>query len=181
MLACHSLIVDAWGVELQTSLVDGSSIITYREGVDAMWTGGPGFPTEDMPFLARLELNRTEWVQDLDLLEAAITSLLREEGQKSAISTPSAQDKVKSSPVPTRKQCKRLVTAMQKVLRKAYYRKSLQWHPDRWLAHPLYADAVTRAFELVNEAYEALSSELAALVPPKSSQSTSPELEAQAI
>lgn len=47
--------------------------------------------------------------------------------------------------------------AAQKEIRRAYYRKSLQWHPDRWAGMGMYALAVQGAFELVNEAYNALT------------------------
>ena len=44
-----------------------------------------------------------------------------------------------------------------KDIRRAYYRKSLQWHPDRWAGMPIYAVVVQGAFQLINEAYEKLS------------------------
>jgi hypothetical protein len=47
--------------------------------------------------------------------------------------------------------------AAQKEIRRAYYRRSLQWHPDRWAGLGMYALAVQGAFELVNEAYNALT------------------------
>ena len=43
-----------------------------------------------------------------------------------------------------------------KDVRRAYYRKSLQWHPDRWAGMPIYSLVVQGAFELINEAYEGL-------------------------
>ena len=46
-----------------------------------------------------------------------------------------------------------------KVIRRAYYRKSLQWHPDRWAGLPEYSLAVQGAFELITEAYGALSTQ----------------------
>lgn len=54
-----------------------------------------------------------------------------------------------------------------KEIRRAYHKKSLQWHPDRWsaltgntssLTSELYSLAVKGAFELIAEAYLALSS-----------------------
>lgn len=47
--------------------------------------------------------------------------------------------------------------AAQKEIRRAYYRKSLQWHPDRWAGLGMYQLAVQGAFELINEAYNALT------------------------
>ena len=46
-----------------------------------------------------------------------------------------------------------LKASVQKELRRAYYRKSLQWHPDRWAAMPIYSTAVNGAFQLINDAY----------------------------
>ena len=47
--------------------------------------------------------------------------------------------------------------AAQKEIRRAYYRKSLQWHPDRWAGMGMYALAVQGAFELINEGYNILT------------------------
>jgi hypothetical protein len=43
-----------------------------------------------------------------------------------------------------------------KQLKRAYYRKSLLWHPDRWSNMPVYAIPVQGAFELISEAYNGL-------------------------
>jgi hypothetical protein len=48
-----------------------------------------------------------------------------------------------------------------KDIRRAYYRKSLQWHPDRWAGVGSYQVAVSGAFLLVHESYEALSARIA--------------------
>ena len=48
---------------------------------------------------------------------------------------------------------------LMKIIRRAYYRKSLQWHPDRWAGLPEYTVAVQGAFELITEAYETLSTQ----------------------
>lgn len=45
----------------------------------------------------------------------------------------------------------------KKQLRRAYYKMSLQWHPDRWSAMPMYALPVHGVFELITEAYSALN------------------------
>jgi hypothetical protein len=56
-----------------------------------------------------------------------------------------------------------------KEVRRAYHRKSLQWHPDRWsgltntltgLSAELYGIAVQGAFELIAEAYKELTTAL---------------------
>ncbi len=49
--------------------------------------------------------------------------------------------------------------ALQKEIRRAYYRKSLQWHPDRWAGMGMYTLPVQAAFELINEAYNSLTNE----------------------
>lgn len=46
--------------------------------------------------------------------------------------------------------------AAQKVLRRAYYAKSLRWHPDRWVGLSYYAEQVRHTFESVTEAYDGL-------------------------
>ena len=56
-----------------------------------------------------------------------------------------------------RKSGRRRERAAQKEIRRAYYRKSLQWHPDRWAGMGMYQLAVQGAFELINEAYSALT------------------------
>jgi hypothetical protein len=54
------------------------------------------------------------------------------------------------------------VTSVAKIkdVRRAYYKKSLQWHPDRWAGMPIYGLVVQGAFELINEAYEGLTAGL---------------------
>jgi hypothetical protein len=44
----------------------------------------------------------------------------------------------------------------QKILRKAYYAKSIRWHPDRWVGLKTYAEVVKDTFEAVTEAYDGL-------------------------
>lgn len=46
----------------------------------------------------------------------------------------------------------------QKILRKAYYAKSIRWHPDRWVGLNTYADIVRETFEAITEAYDGLQS-----------------------
>ncbi|GMH47906.1 hypothetical protein TL16_g00178 [Triparma laevis f. inornata] len=42
-------------------------------------------------------------------------------------------------------------------VKKAYFKKSLEWHPDRWVQHPHLRSKATAVFELVSEAYRGLS------------------------
>ena len=52
----------------------------------------------------------------------------------------------------------RYIPYVRQNLKRAYYKKSLLWHPDRWAAmSPQYMPAVQGAFELVSAAYAALS------------------------
>jgi hypothetical protein len=47
-----------------------------------------------------------------------------------------------------------------KLIKRAYYRSSLQWHPDRWAGYdPYYQAAIQAIFPLINDAYEKLMSE----------------------
>jgi hypothetical protein len=47
-----------------------------------------------------------------------------------------------------------------KVIKRAYYRGSLQWHPDRWVGYDQYYQAaVSSVFPLITEAYEMLMKE----------------------
>ena len=48
----------------------------------------------------------------------------------------------------------------QRDVRRAYYHKSLEWHPDRWAKHPAYVDRAKDVFELVSEAYVGLQKDL---------------------
>ena len=38
-------------------------------------------------------------------------------------------------------------------LRRAYYRQSLLWHPDRWVRHAMHSARAEEVFEIVSEAY----------------------------
>jgi hypothetical protein len=56
--------------------------------------------------------------------------------------------------------------SIQKEIRRAYYKKSLLWHPDRWASMPFYVQAAQGAFEVVSEAYEQLSNKNTTFSPP---------------
>merc|ERR1712110_1222961 len=53
--------------------------------------------------------------------------------------------------------------AAQKALRRAYYTKSLRWHPDRWVGLSYYAEQVRHVFESVTEAYDGLQALITSL------------------
>ena len=42
-------------------------------------------------------------------------------------------------------------------VKKAYFKKSLEWHPDRWVQHPHLRSKAANIFELISEAYRGLS------------------------
>lgn len=44
-----------------------------------------------------------------------------------------------------------------KEVRRAYYRQSLMWHPDRWVRHPRHVARAQEIFEVVTEAYYSLA------------------------
>lgn len=46
--------------------------------------------------------------------------------------------------------------ALIKTIKRAYYKQSLQWHPDRWSGYDQYVFAVQGAFQLITDAYESL-------------------------
>jgi hypothetical protein len=108
--------------------------VKYRQGIDAVWTG-IDFPTIEMSFEERLGLY-------LDIDECA--------GQRAR----AVESRVENEEVN--------VCFTAKQLKRAYYRKSLLWHPDRWANMPMYSLPVQGAFELISEAYEGLQEQLKA-------------------
>ena len=66
------------------------------------------------------------------------------------------QDKTQKKMKINKKKYERL---QQKEIKKAYYRKSLQWHPDRWASMPMYILPVQGAFELISDAYNQLNND----------------------
>lgn len=134
--------VGVWHVDAWLGL-DGSMWVEYRLGVDAIWTG-VGMPRMEMSFPERLDLPSN--------ITAASTASYSINGAGG--DNQKRRRGGKSSPRKTEKEALR-------TLKRAYYRKSLQWHPDRWAGMPMYATAVQGAFELVNEAYTALGLQMA--------------------
>lgn len=116
---------------------DGSMWIEYKLGLDSIWTG-VGLPTVEMPPLQRLQVSLPA-----ALLPAATTSQRRgkavvDEGEKEEM---------------TKESRKKVL----KLIKRGYYRASLQWHPDRWMAYDQYYQAAISAiFPLITEAYERL-------------------------
>lgn len=51
------------------------------------------------------------------------------------------------------------VGSTKKQIRKAYHSKSLQWHPDKWAASPVYEERAQNVFALIGEAYQRLMSQ----------------------
>lgn len=47
--------------------------------------------------------------------------------------------------------------ASKSQVRKAYFKKSLEWHPDRWVQHPYLRTKAASIFELISEAYTGLT------------------------
>lgn len=156
----------------------GLAIFEYRAGVDAIWTG-IGMPSMDQPFLARLGLQQA----------VATVPRVRRDGNARVMTTGDAAMEIKmtrSNDASQRNDSPTLPrvalpsgsggdggistqnhkpayskqrTVFRRVLKKAYYGKSLQWHPDRWAGMGIYQDVVSTAFELINEAYEGLARE----------------------
>jgi len=49
------------------------------------------------------------------------------------------------------------VGASKSMIKKAYFKKSLEWHPDRWVQHPHLRSKAANIFELISEAYRGLT------------------------
>ena len=172
VLGCEAALkkwhVDHW------FLADGQIVLQHRAGVESIWTG-TRFPSQEQTPEERLELP--------GLTEKLITVLQSLPGRRStgtnetttaAESAGAAEDEDKKkkgkynkkgkdeydikersaaiSPVKASRQIK----AATRELRRAYYRKSLMWHPDRWAGMPIYSEAVQGAFQLITDAYSQL-------------------------
>ena len=67
---------------------------------------------------------------------------------------------VNVSDASSNKQTKKQKKKENKELKRAYYRASLLWHPDKWQTmHNMYLLPVTSVFELISEAYTQLTLE----------------------
>jgi hypothetical protein len=119
--------LNTWYVDFNLD-PSGSIRIDYRSGIDAIWLG-TGLPRLEMSFEERLGL-------------PAPTSN-KNTNTKSNTNTTSSSTKVKKK--------------KDKEMKRAYYRASLQWHPDRWAGMNIYLLPVTSIFELISEAYTQLS------------------------
>jgi hypothetical protein len=133
--------VDAWVTP------DASIWVLYRAGIDSIWTG-VGLPTETMTHENRLELSP-------EITKAV--AHFESRGLNGAENIHTNEVKPKSS----KKRSTNHADVLLKDIRRAYYRKSLQWHPDRWAGVGSYQVAVSGAFLLVHESYEALSARIA--------------------
>ena len=49
------------------------------------------------------------------------------------------------------------VGASKSQIKKAYFKKSLEWHPDRWVSYPHYKNRAKEIFALISEAYRELN------------------------
>lgn len=125
--------------------VQGDLWTEYRLGVDSLWTG-VGMPRLEMSPMERLGLSTNA--------EGLIVSDHPDNDKK-----PLPAKEKKSTKEKTSGNTRKRERAMQKEIRRAYYRKSLQWHPDRWAGMGMYALPVQAAFELINEAYNSLTNE----------------------
>ena len=119
-----------WHVDSYLGL-DGSMWIEHRIGVDAIWTG-VGLPREEMTAEERLEVN------------AALRP------------APTTTSSIASDDFNTSSRDAMAKRVWSKEVRRAYYKKSLQWHPDRWVGMGIYNVVVRGVFELISEAYRQL-------------------------
>ena len=95
------------------------------------------------------------WYVNVVLLPDGCTWIEYKKGIDS-IWTGAGFPKIEASPI-DRLELSMLNTSTKNVKR-AYYKKSLMWHPDRWITMPLYSVVVTGAFEAIRLAYEQLIS-----------------------
>lgn len=127
-LYCEGDKLARWGVKSYMA-ADGSLHVEYRSGLDAIWTG-IGLPRYEMSPEQKLGLVLpSELVEQYHTWEA-----------KGGSVQPSALNK-----------------ALTRLIKRAYYRASLQWHPDRWSSVELeqYKPIVQGIFQQITEAYDA--------------------------
>jgi hypothetical protein len=151
-LACLP-IFDQWYVSLLPG-PNGDLFLEYRSGIAAVWTGRD-FPAIEQRAEERLGLSRESWeqLQELSLQNAAAAAST--EGGTEPTTAHAIKGKGKSGGA-GQGQGKGLAARVSRDIRRAYYKKSLQWHPDRWAGMAIYSDPVIGAFQLVTEAYSQL-------------------------
>lgn len=140
---CSADTLQTWYVDA-TLIPDGSLWVEYRLGIDSIWTG-IGMP--------RIEMNPEErlGLYDVSTDSSRVLKHHYQQGNKVNVTTTNiSRSRSKKRGGGGR--------SNNKALKRAYYRKSLQWHPDRWVGLGMYTYAVQGAFELINEAYQLLSS-----------------------
>lgn len=93
--------------------------VRYRLGVDSIWTG-LGLPSEETGLEERLGL----------------TTIDHNTATSSSSSSSKKKDKKQTTKEKEGGVGSKRGTRGAKDLRRAYYRKSLQWHPDRWATMP---------------------------------------------
>ena len=125
---------DLWHIDWHAS--SSGFWADYRTGIDAIWTGH-GLPRDDMSYAEVLGLSR-------DIIDQAVKSDI-------ALKSNSTDSRNKRSREGTKRTGK-----VSRLIRRAYYRKSLQWHPDRWVGMSIYSLIVKSAFEIVTLAHDNL-------------------------
>jgi len=117
----------------------------YRNGIDSIWTGHR-LPRDDMAFTDILEL-------PADIISVAVSQ------SGAAASAKMDANGTKAEKLHATEGNKR-ASKVSKTIRRAYYRKSLQWHPDRWVGMSVYSMIVQAAFEAVTKAHDSLQKAL---------------------
>lgn len=131
--ADETRLLGRWGVRSYI-LADASLHVEYRLGIDAIWTG-VGLPRQEMAPAQKLGLVLPP------NLHAALYGTASSKG--SSDGSPAGSTAADSKQI-------------LKLLKRAYYRASLQWHPDRWAGLDQYTHIVQNIFQQVTEAYDAL-------------------------
>lgn len=150
VLACTD-VFKSWHVNVSSG-ASGDFILHYRSGIESIWTG-TSFPSLDQSPEERLDLPGLSQRMAV-LLEAEVAA---EEATNTTTDGEDAEDAVPTKSIKVSAQAKKVAKSVGKELRKAYYRKSLMWHPDRWSGMPIYSEAVKGAFQLITDAYGQLS------------------------
>jgi hypothetical protein len=122
-------------------LPSGQLFLEYRIGIDSIWTG-VGLPRLEMTPVERLQLINLPSSQSLlDGMTGSDVKLNVRQRRKEIKQRQSQQKEI------------------LKTIKRAYYKMSLLWHPDRWAAYPAYLPIVQNIFPLISEAYEELVNE----------------------